>query len=267
MLSSTETLWQLVSKNDYPAIINWIKKEPNLVNAIASNTKESLFMLAVSQLAKGSLPLVKFIMDDSCFNHFYRSNQYTSNISTLIESANPKVVALYMQTHPIVTDGKDFSYNIACKCLLKSTISHRKNNEKDPYSQQTQLSAERVKNFKEIVEMIRKASLQKAIETDNVALFDALQPTEPLGDGKLPTEWLTDKTPALSQKYKPAKNTTSMAYNPHAFHSNMATMKALQEKCQALEVSHHAKQTQLVKEAVDNRLGVLDSVLKTFGFK
>ena len=277
MPTPTENLLKAFYQPKFEEVIGFIKTDAELVNAVDAKFGCSLLQLAL----EGSKPddetqaLITFIVTHPKFNIAYKKPEDETNLASIISSARTDVVGLVIKDPKILFNESQLTYAFAKEKLVLAEHALQRDVKKNPDSKSSVRGKTKVAQLKEMVSMLRDATILHAMATDNADLLTQLdkaggEPTDflgKLGNGKLPNMLVTKENTNIRAWFKKGFD-KSLEVLAKSSLSLLASVKSAkdeidekQSQLATLDKGYFAKRTAIQQRAIASMSERADAIV------
>lgn len=265
-----QILTALRTKDD-KEILKIVKEHPELVNMVISTPNNSFSLFSMLLRAERPIELIKFFVESPDFDFTFKNSTNYTNVDAIFEHGRKDVLALVINNPKILMTKEQLTYTRA-KLFLElaeaTTNPSLKSFEKDKVKEE---------NLKQMLPMIREATIMHAIKTDDPSLLNLL---EAAGDN-LRTDLSNDVAPfqALEnnnnnlynwfEKYfkRHPLSKEAVAKNAHAFFENrQKTDKYIQDTTKSHEEDMAQIRSEMTKRR-EKRMEEISNLLSNYRCK
>lgn len=282
MPKSVEDVLQAFYQQKYAEIIGIIEIEDELVNSVDVEFGSSLLQLAIEGSEPGdeTQELIAYTVRHPKFNIAYKKPGDDTNLGSIVFSARADVLALVIKNtddsinpKSLINEGQ-LTYVLAKRTLAIAEIALGKDLLKNPISKTSERGKVRVAQLKEMVSMLRDATIMHAMVTDNADLLTQLdkasgEPASRLGTfggGQLPNMLVKKENTNIRAWYKSRFDRSSEILASSSL-SLLATLRETRDtvehkenKLATLEKDYLAKKTEIHKKAIESTAAVVSAV-------
>lgn len=259
MPKPSDKLWDALQSKNHSEVINLLKANAEWVNLVEEECGASLFQLAVAG-GDTSQTLVDFILAQAQFDLMHHDAQMSqTNTETLICSGNLNTLKALINDPRVLFATQDkLSYQVATEQLVKSEKILKGYVQKDPTSAISKRVQAKVNNVKEMIDLLRDATILHALATDSAELMTKLEEagTDPsarlgvFGNKKLPSLLVKSSNVNIKGWFKEslAQTIESQKTNPNGFFAKAEQYSQIEKQLEQLRESHLNRQAGVHKK-------------------
>lgn len=257
-----QILTALRTKDD-KEILKIVKEHPELVNMVISTPNNSFSLFSMLLRAERPIELIKFFVESPDFDFTFKNSTGYTNVDAIFEHGRKDVLALVINNPKILMTKEQLTYTRAKLFLELAEVTvnlSSKSFEKDKAKEE---------NLKQMLPMIREATIMHAIKTDDPSLLNLL---ETAGDN-LRTDLSNDVAPfqALEknnhnlynwfEKYfkRHPLSQQPVAKNAHAFFENQ---QKIDKQLEELTKRHEEQMAELDNERNGRRNKRMEDIFR-----
>lgn len=169
MATSKQDLWLHVKDENFAKAEEIIKKNPELVNSIHETGNSLLMYLLFTSSDDEAREFIKFVLTHPRLDIQYAKTEKLTNIYAIITFQKPEILR-YVIHHPaFLVSGQKLTYEIVKNCFETSSKLHTE----QVFARPQDLELVKQYNdemlaYKQMLPMLRDATIRHAVETDNV---------------------------------------------------------------------------------------------------
>lgn len=269
MPKPTDQLWDALQQKNHNEVINLLKANAEWINLVEEECGASLFQLAVAG-GDASKNLVDFILTQPQFDLIHHDSAMTqTNIETMICSANINTLKTLINDSRVLFATQDkLSYQVATEQLIKSEKILEGYVKKDPNSAISKRVQTKVNNLKEMIDLLRDATILHALATDSAQLMTRLEvaganPSDQLGkfgNNDFPNMLVKSSNVNIKGWFKESleKTLQSKKANPNGFFAKAEKLAQVEKQLENLKENHQSQQGSIHKQYTQTRADLLE---------
>lgn len=265
MPSPTEDLLVALRTKKNDEMIRIITQNPELLNLVVPKVNNSIMNIAVY----GERPkeLIEFFVTHPNFDFKFVNSDGCTNFDTLLHYGRLDVITTIINKPEILLINNQSAYERAKFFLELAEKTLAEKQKTTPTSKTIEKEQLKIANLKQILPLLREASIKHAIATDNPTLLNKLETAgddlkKALSTGVTPINTLTKKNTTLFKWFQDycdrvrGNQDQRMSENLNGFFK----YKELYDQSENLKKEFHGKQTKVLDESSQKRTERLERI-------